>query len=163
MYKASEFVEHKLSETMTFGPEGTAEVGCQDDVGKGEEWRVMGGRLRVRDIEYGGEVGSGVQDLRRGGLVDERAARGVDQCRARPQGVQQPCPDRAAGLGQEGRVETDDMAGGEQFLDADQPDAGLPGGLGGRDGIRGEDLDVEAAEVGRDETADVPEPQQADA
>lgn len=102
MYKASEFVEHKLSETMTFGPEGTAEVGCQDHVGKGEEWRVMGGRLRVRDIEYSGEVGSGAQDRSRGGLVDECATRGVDQRRTRPQGVQQPGPDRAAGLGQEG-------------------------------------------------------------
>lgn len=55
------------------------------------------------------------------------------------------------------------MAGGEEFLDADESDARPPGGVRGGDGIRGEDLDVEPAEVGRDETADVPEPQQAHA
>ena len=94
---------------------GAAHVGHHQHVVHGIEGAVVGGGLLLVDVEHGAEAAGGKLLLERG-LVDDGAARGVEEQRTGAQQAEQVAADEVVGGVVEGRVQADDVAGGEDLL-----------------------------------------------
>ena len=103
----------------------------------------------------------GAHGLGQGVLVDETAARGVDDDHARLGERELVLADEPDGLRGLGQVDGDQVGAGEQLVEREQLDAELRG-AGGRDvGVVGDELDAERGEPLRHQLADLAEPDDA--
>ena len=116
-------------------------------------------RLVVVDVEAGGQDLAGPQRLDQRGLVDERAARDIDEYAVRPQRLQHLGVDDMARPG---------AAGSDDDENVRQPwpsrRAKDSSGRRRRPGLAAvvDDVEPEAADPGRDRLADAPEPENSD-
>ena len=135
---------------------GRAEVRGGDDLVELEERGVGAGLLGVHV-----EAGTGDPALLEGGvqrlLVDDPAARGVDDPHRRLDLVQRLVADEAEGLGGLGQVDGDEVGDLEQLVEGQQLDAHLRGARGLHVGVVRDDLHAEGGHALGDQDADAAE------
>ena len=95
-------------------------------------------------------------------LVDDAAARGVDEHQRRLGLGELVGADQADGLGRLGQVDADEVGLGEQGVEVDQTDAHLRGPAGLHVGVVGDHVHAERREPLGDQDADPAEPDDAD-
>ena len=93
------------------------QVRREQEVGRVAQRRVGRQRLLCEDVERGARQVARAQRLDERGLVDERAARGVDEQRTGTQQRQALAVDQAARRGRDRQVQADDVGHGERGLD----------------------------------------------
>ena len=139
-----------------------AEVGGVEDLGVADQG-VAGGRgLDVEHVD--GRFGQPalVEGGGDGGGVDEAAPGCVDQDRSGLDDGESGGVDQVAGLVGEGRVEGDVVGGGEQLVEIDELDAGLPADPLADEGVVGQNRHLEGLGPGRDGPADPAEADDAE-
>ena len=138
-----------------------AEVGRGDDVLELEQ-RAVGARLRGEHVEPGrcdaALLQRGVESV----LVDDAAARGVDQHQRRLGLGQLLAADQAGGLGSLGQVDRHEVGLGEQGVEVDEAYAHLGGTAGLDVGVVGDHGHAERREPLGDEHPDAAEADDAD-
>src|SRR2546427_361636 len=98
----------------------------EDDARRREQRVVRRGRLAAEDVQPGAADRACLEQLHQGGLVDERATRGIDDDRVRPKHREQPPVDYPLGLRRVGEVERDDVRRREEVVELDDRRAQLP-------------------------------------
>ena len=140
---------------------GGAEVRGADDLVELEERGVGAGLLRVHV-----EAGAGDAALLEGGvqrrLVDDPAARGVDDADRRLDLVQRLVADETEGLGGLGQVHGDEVGDLEQLVEGQQLHAHLRGARGLHVRVVGDDLHAEGRHALGDQDADAAEADDAE-
>ncbi|CAO0830338.1 hypothetical protein SMICM17S_02097 [Streptomyces microflavus] len=140
---------------------GGAEVRGADDLVELEERGVRAGLLRVHIEAGAGDAAlleCGVQRL----LVDDPAARGVDDADRGLHLVQRLVPDETEGLGGLGQVHGDEVGDFEELVQAEELDAHLRGAGGLDVGVVRDDLHAEGRHALRDEDTDAAEADDAE-
>ena len=113
-------------------------------------------------VEAGGGDAAGLQGVVQRLLVDDAAARGVDQDQA-GRGLRELVgADEADRLGGLGQVHADEVGLGHQLVEADHPHAHLGGAAGLHVGVVGDHVHAERGQPVRDEHADAAEPDDAE-
>ncbi len=140
---------------------GGTEVRGGDDLVELEQRGVRAGLLRV-DVEAGTGDPALLQRRVQRLLVDDPAARGVDDAHARLDLAQRLVADQTEGLGRLGEVDGDEVGDLQQLVQREHLDAHLcgPGGL--HVGVVGDDLHAEGGHALRDERADAAEADDAE-
>ncbi len=128
---------------------------------EGEQRRV-GARLLDEDVEAGGGDAAVLEGLGERGLVDQAAAGGVDDPHAGLDLVQGVLADDPHGLGGLRQVDRDEVRGGEQRVEVDEPDPELGRDRGLRVRVVGDDVHVEGLHAGGDELPDLAEADHAE-
>ena len=135
-----------------------AEVRRHDDRLELEE-RRLGGRLLGEDVETGAGHPTVADRVGQGQLVDDAAARRVDDPHGRLDLLERLLADEADGLGRLGQVHGDEVRLGEQLVEPDEAGTELAGLGRGRVRVVGEQRHAEPLEPLGHERAD---PAQAD-
>ena len=126
------------------------------------EQRRLGGRLAGEHVERGAADAAVADGVGQGRLVDDAAARHVDDAHARLGLGEAVGVDQADRLGRLDDVEGDEVGGGGQLVEVDQLDVELAGPLGGHERVVGDDPHAERAGPLRDELADAAEADDAE-
>ena len=132
-----------------------------DDVLELEE-RAVGARLLGEHVEPGGRDPAGLEGVVQRTLVDDAAARGVDQHQRRLGLGELLGADQADGLRGLGQVHRHEVGLGEEGVEVDEPDAHLGGAAGLHVRVVRDDLHAERREPLRDQHADATETDDAD-
>ena len=117
---------------------GRAEVRGDDDVVELEQ-RAVGARLGGEDVQPGGGDPALLDSRVEGGLVDDPAAGGVDDDHAGLDLGERLGAEEADRLGRLREVDGEDVGGGEELVEADEPDAELRRTCARHVGVVGDD------------------------
>ena len=133
---------------------GGAQVRRADDVGETEQRAVLG-RLHLEHVEGGAADMAGLEGRGQRALVDQAAARAVDDAHALL-GLGKRCRvDDVAGLVGERGVQGDEIGAAQQVVELHLLHAQLHGALGRQEGIEGDHLHLQADGAVGDDGADV--------
>ena len=119
-----------------------AEMRGRDEVGRAEQGRG-GGRLGLEHVERGAGDLAAVERLLQRRLVDQPAARAIDDPHAGLGLRQRLARQDAARLVGQRRVQGDEVGAAQQFVELDLLDPQLERPLGRQEGIVGDDLHLE--------------------